>query len=1302
MANNEFKVRHGIVIEGDDNPINRIITSASNVPTALSTDLVTGSAITVYVTEEITTEINNNVVGEYTTSADFDAHITDYTNPHQVDATDVNLGNVDNTSDADKPISTATSAALDLKADATNDPIYDTVQLSGGTGTQGTMSWNPDEETIDIIQNGAVLQVGQELQYNVRNDSGSLITDGTPVMATGTIGASGRITIAPFDPSVDPKFFIGIVTHDIPNGEDGKVTEFGKIRGINTTAWEEDDILYLDPTIIGVLTNVEPTGTQLHIPVAIVISKASNGTIFVRVQTFDTNRFNSYTTSADFNTHTSDTTIHFTEGSIDHTNIQNIGTNTHTQIDTHISSTLNPHSVSASQIPNDSVAPGINVDDALNELASAITTNAGDLSNHTSDTTIHFTEASLDLTQYATSASISSVNEDSKEWTGFVYPNSTDIGVDYNATNRTITLTDKANPVKALWRSEVIPELVDGWVSTAHPTTLDTNYYLYYNGTSFVWSTSVWEFDYVQIAEVVYGTDDKYALRETHGLMPSTTHKDNHFGLGTVKLGGGTFTNYTLNSTVATNRRPTISETPILDEDITTTNAAVATTQYCKWHVGPGSVAVHTQDSTDFINYTTKAQYNDITTGTFVAMNNNYYAKVIIYEIPAADDATSQKYRSLWVQPQAQFGTIEGAQAYSPKDINWGDASGPGVQEYVAVGEIIVQSTSNNWEIVEVNTLSGSKVSQSGSGALPTPALSAVTAVGATTTDQITITVSGEASGGILVTGTAGAIYDSTYTDSLTVDGFGNIVYTDGVNKIVKDTTNNYWCITTGTTTDNVIFSSAQYCNFVINALTGTYTGLGANAGTNATGTLATIGGSGTTALSTNGEIEANTFSISDLGSMTADLVNEYLSLSVTDTTDGAMYVMQSNGVPRWAVPNPGSGYATQAYRSMLLGGYTVGSEDANADIDVANTFFDNTFIDCNTGTATNPAKPDLGIGGALQVIDGILVGDAQTGVDYTKVEPNIVFVRDNLNTAQVEIRGIGAVFDYDGDSRQAVVGFPVGTPALVLTNSTGDSGYVQINSSGYMDIKNPVSSVTNGEIDAIGNTALITKDYADPNYSGGTGDVVGPPSSSVDNIAIFDGITGKIIQDGGVPISDVIANTAKVTNATHTGEVTGATALTITNAAVTNAKMANMAQSTIKGRASGAGTGAPTDLTSTQVKTILAYKLPHNIFIEAPVANDFIPIFKNTTGSTITISSASGFLKATGAVSVRLYTNTTFSATGATALGTAATSLTSTTDTTVNTTTTNTCANGRWVFLKIESATTPQDVSVNLTYTAV
>jgi hypothetical protein len=67
-----------------------------------------------------------------------------------------------------------------------------------------------------------------------------------------------------------------------------------------------------------------------------------------------------------------------------------------------------------------------------------------------------------------------------------------------------------------------------------------------------------------------------------------------------------------------------------------------------------------------------------------------------------------------------------------------------------------------------------------------------------------------------------------------------------------------------------------------------------------------------------------------------------------------------------------------------------------------------------------------------------------------------------------------------------------------------------------------------------------------------------------------------------------VTANTAKVSNATHTGEVTGATALTITANAVTNAKLAQMTQSTLKGRAAAAGTGDPADLTAAQARTLL------------------------------------------------------------------------------------------------------------------
>ena len=73
----------------------------------------------------------------------------------------------------------------------------------------------------------------------------------------------------------------------------------------------------------------------------------------------------------------------------------------------------------------------------------------------------------------------------------------------------------------------------------------------------------------------------------------------------------------------------------------------------------------------------------------------------------------------------------------------------------------------------------------------------------------------------------------------------------------------------------------------------------------------------------------------------------------------------------------------------------------------------------------------------------------------------------------------------------------------------------------------------------------------------------------------------------GSTLASDVSANTAKVSNATHTGDATGATALTIAANVVSNAKLADVASGSIKGRVTAA-TGDPEDLTGTEATTLL------------------------------------------------------------------------------------------------------------------
>lgn len=169
----------------------------------------------------------------------------------------------------------------------TADPKVDSIQFNGGIGDEGTLSWNSDEGTLDLVANSTTLQVGQETYINVKNQTGSTISDGTVVMAAGTVGASGRILVQPYDGVSLPKYILGIATESISDGEDGKITTFGKIRGLDTSAWSEGDELFV--TTNGGLTNIEPVN-GINIAIAYVInSDANNGTIMVRFTPYDEN-----------------------------------------------------------------------------------------------------------------------------------------------------------------------------------------------------------------------------------------------------------------------------------------------------------------------------------------------------------------------------------------------------------------------------------------------------------------------------------------------------------------------------------------------------------------------------------------------------------------------------------------------------------------------------------------------------------------------------------------------------------------------------------------------------------------------------------------------------------------------------------------------------------------------------------------------------------------------------------------------------------------------------------------------------
>jgi hypothetical protein len=179
-------------------------------------------------------------------------------------------------------------------------PAYDPVRfptvsaLAFETSTnidpaQGQLTWESDTSTLLFGLTANVdLHLGADQITLCRNNSNSVtIPKGTAVRFAGTVGNSGRIKVAPMvaDGTYPGYVFFGITTEAIAGGADGFVTSFGKIRGINTTAYNEGDILWCNPATPGGLTATEPAAPNLKLAVAAVIHDANNGILMVRWDT---------------------------------------------------------------------------------------------------------------------------------------------------------------------------------------------------------------------------------------------------------------------------------------------------------------------------------------------------------------------------------------------------------------------------------------------------------------------------------------------------------------------------------------------------------------------------------------------------------------------------------------------------------------------------------------------------------------------------------------------------------------------------------------------------------------------------------------------------------------------------------------------------------------------------------------------------------------------------------------------------------------------------------------------------------
>ena len=165
----------------------------------------------------------------------------------------------------------------------------------------GRMQWNATEGTMDLrlMGNNVTLQIGQENVTRVVNKSGiDLLEANYQVVRIRKVaegGAQGQrlaVVLAQGNNENNSTEVLGLVTETINSNQEGFITNFGEVKGINTTGsiqgetWVDGDVVYLSAVTPGQLTNIRPIAPNHAVIVGYVTyAHINNGKIYVSVDT---------------------------------------------------------------------------------------------------------------------------------------------------------------------------------------------------------------------------------------------------------------------------------------------------------------------------------------------------------------------------------------------------------------------------------------------------------------------------------------------------------------------------------------------------------------------------------------------------------------------------------------------------------------------------------------------------------------------------------------------------------------------------------------------------------------------------------------------------------------------------------------------------------------------------------------------------------------------------------------------------------------------------------------------------------
>ncbi len=164
----------------------------------------------------------------------------------------------------------------------------DFIQFDTGatvTNAAGRMYWDATQQTMTVGLNANIAaDIGQTLYAYVTNDEAVTITKGQPVYMYAASGDRVSVKLAYNTSDATSAKTLGICAENIAAGQAGMVLCQGVQDGLNLSAYNPGDTLYLGATA-GTLTSTKPYAPN-HLVYVGVVERANmgNGRLYVRIQ----------------------------------------------------------------------------------------------------------------------------------------------------------------------------------------------------------------------------------------------------------------------------------------------------------------------------------------------------------------------------------------------------------------------------------------------------------------------------------------------------------------------------------------------------------------------------------------------------------------------------------------------------------------------------------------------------------------------------------------------------------------------------------------------------------------------------------------------------------------------------------------------------------------------------------------------------------------------------------------------------------------------------------------------------------